>query len=386
MHSGSPGQEKRASSPSPARTLATALADEIIDTSAPGGILCRYDHALLLHSLLRLAETTGTASYRRFAERQAERLAGGDGTGCGFRPGVHDLEQSAVGWVLFEVWKRRRNGACLQAIRRIREDLALHPRTAAGVFWYRKALAYRVWLDGVAMYVPFLSSFALEFDEPELLDDVCGQLILIESWMRDGATGLLYHAWDESRKHVWAHPETGCSPHFSARGMAAYGLALVEALGCLPGDHPDRTALLAMLARFAEAVVRCQDPLSRLWFRVIDQPERRGNLPDAAASALLVSSLVKAVRAGLLGRDYLDAALNGFRGLLSHRVAEADPSDCRPEGVCPASGPAITADWDGSFDWYVSWSSFSEDPLSRAAVILACTEIDRGVHGEKGGR
>lgn len=379
-------QDNPASFPIPARTLAAALADEIIGKPALCSMQWRYDYALLLHSLLMLSETTRRATYRRFVELHAERLAGCGGAGGGYRAGVHDLEQSAVGWVLLEVWRRRRTGICLQAVRSIRKDLSLHPRTAAGVFWYRKALAYRIWLDGVAMYVPFLSSFALEFGEPELFDDVCGQLILIESWMRDAASGLLYHAWDESRKHVWAHPETGCSPHFSARGMASFGMALVEALGCLPGEHPDRTATLAMIARFAEAVVRFQDPVSGLWFHVIDQPERMRNVPDATASALLVSSLAKAVRTGWLERKHLDSALNGFRGLLSHHVAADNPSGYRLSGICPASELAITADWDGSFDWYVNRSSVSNDPFGSAAVILACTEIDRALRRGEGGR
>ena len=60
-----------------------------------------------------------------------------------------------------------------------------------------------MWLDGIYMAGPFLAEYARRFDEPETFDDVVHQILLIEEHTRDDKTGLLYHAWDESKQQRW---------------------------------------------------------------------------------------------------------------------------------------------------------------------------------------
>ena len=49
----------------------------------------------------------------------------------------------------------------------------------------------------------------------------------MEKHARDAKTGLLYHAWDESKEQKWANKETGTSPLFWARAMGWYADALL---------------------------------------------------------------------------------------------------------------------------------------------------------------
>ena len=65
-------------------------------------------------------------------------------------------------------------------------------------------------------------------------NDVVHQIRLIEEHTRDEKTGLLYHAWDESKTQRWADPMTGCSPHFWGRGIGWYVMAIVDVLDHFP--------------------------------------------------------------------------------------------------------------------------------------------------------
>ena len=55
--------------------------------------------------------------------------------------------------------------------------------------------------------------------------------------MRDSATGLFYHAWDDSAagtKAAWADPTTGRSPSVWGRALGWYAMSLVDLLPDLP--------------------------------------------------------------------------------------------------------------------------------------------------------
>ncbi len=44
-----------------------------------------------------------------------------------------------------------------------------------------------------------MPSIAVTFNEPAIFDDLTHQFMLIEQHARDPQTGLLYHAWDETK-------------------------------------------------------------------------------------------------------------------------------------------------------------------------------------------
>ncbi len=86
----------------------------------------------------------------------------------------------------------------------------------------------------------------------------------MEKHARDAKTGLLYHAWDESKQQKWANKETGASPHFWARAMGWYSDALVDALDYFPETHPKRQALIDILNRLVNAIEKQQDKTTGL--------------------------------------------------------------------------------------------------------------------------
>ena len=176
---------------------------------------------------------------------------------------------------------------------------------------------------------PFLAQYANRFDEPALFDDVANQIILMEKHARDPQTGLLYHAWDESRQQRWANPETGQSPHFWGRAMGWYAMAVVDVLDELPHNHPQRGEIIGILGRMFTALAKVQDTKTGLWYQVLDQGTREGNYLEATASCMFVYSMAKAVRKGYVDVNFMDIAKKGYEGILNEWVDDRSEWLCR---------------------------------------------------------
>ena len=85
--------------------------------------------------------------------------------------------------------------------------MATHPRTSEGGFWHKKRYPHQMWLDGLYMASPYLAQYAGLFNEPAIFEDVAKQIILMDRHSYDPATGLFWHAWDESHAQSWADPK-----------------------------------------------------------------------------------------------------------------------------------------------------------------------------------
>ena len=96
----------------------------------------------------------------------------------------------------------------------LRDQLRTHPRTKQGGFWHKKIYTNQMWLDGLYMGAPFYAEYAMLFHEDSAFNDVANQFIWMEKNARDPKSGLLYHAWDESKEQQWANKTTGTSPLF----------------------------------------------------------------------------------------------------------------------------------------------------------------------------
>lgn len=134
-----------------------------------------------------------------------------------------------------------------------------------------------MWLDGLYMGEPFYAEYTVTFEDGAKLDDIAHEFELIQKKATDKKTGLLYHAWDESKEMPWANKETGVSPNFWSRSMGWYVMGLVDVLDYFPKDHPKRKELILYLNNISNALVKFQDK-SGLWYQVTDMGTREGKL------------------------------------------------------------------------------------------------------------
>lgn len=335
-----------------------------------------YEHGLFVKVLAEMVAVTGDEYFDHFVYNWVNHFVTPQGDINTYRVNELNLDQINPGKLLFSLYRHTGDERYAKAIKLLRSQLQQQPRTRSGGFWHKKIYPFQMWLDGLYMASPFYAEYALAFNELELLGDVAHQFKLIEQHTRDPQTGLLYHAWDESKQEKWANPDTGCSPHFWGRAMGWYMMALVDVLDIFPAAHADRPALVQILCRLAEALLQMQDPATGLWFQVVDLPHRFGNYRETSISSMLVYAFAKGVRKGYLAADFQNAAQRAYRGLLENKVKVDARGTLALEGTCSVGGLGGNPYRDGSFEYYVGEPIAANDFKGVGPFILAALEME----------
>ena len=344
----------------------------------------RWDYiaGVVLLAIDRVATARNDAAMRTYVKRNMDRFVQPDGTITGYKPEEVNLDHIAQGRLLFPLLKRTGDSRYRNAARHLRAQLSRHPRTSEGGFWHKQIYPQQMWLDGLYMAEPFYAEYARTFGEPEAFDDIAKQFLLVTRHTRDPRTGLMYHGWDAAKAQKWADPETGLSKNFWGRAMGWYMMGAVDALDYLPRAHKDRDAVIATLKQAAEAVAKVQDPVSGLWWQVLDEPNRAGNYLEASASSMFVYSLAKAARLGYIEPSFRAIAIRGFNGLVSNLVKTGSDGMVSLTNVCQVAGLGgnLRKDGsyrDGSFAYYVSEPIVADDYKGVGPFIMAAHELGR---------
>jgi len=366
------------------QSMAVRMAEAVIKRHSAAQIIWNYESGLVLSALLAVGAATGESRYFRFVKGYMDALVGADGTIRGYRLEEYSLDQINAGKVLFDLYARTGEERYRAALMTLRSQFLTQPRTLSGGYWHKKIYPHQVWLDGLYMQGPFLARYAREFREPEIFDDICHELALIEEKARDERTGLLYHAWDESKTQLWSDPETGCSPHFWGRALGWYAMALVDVLDYLPQDHPGRAGLVASGKRLGEAIAKVQDQETGLWHQILNQPLRNGNYLESSASSMFVFFFAKSIREGYLPADaFVEPARRGYEGLMREKIRLGPDGEAHLEGICRVAGLGGNPYRDGSFEYYTSEPVVRDDYKGLGPFILASLEIEHLSEGSR---
>lgn len=359
------------------RIAASALARYDMDKSR-----WHYKHGLLFKGVYHLWQQTGNGRYLQNVAAYVDHYVTADGSIRTYRPDEYNIDLINPGKLLFPLYRETGDQRYRQAMDHLREQLRHHPRTNEGGFWHKQIYPFQMWLDGIYMGSVFYAEYAATFDEPDAFDDVAFQFTTIEKHTRDPQTGLLYHAWDESRQMPWANPITGCSPHFWSRAIGWYVMAIVDVLDLFPADHPLRPELVAILERTLTAVSCYQDQTTGLWWQVLDQGDRPGNYLEASGTSMFIYAIAKGVQCGYLPKKWLATAEKGFAGLLTHLVTEDDTGHIDLHGICSTAGLGGTPYRDGSFEYYVNEPIITNDLHGVGAFLLAAVELENATSRE----
>ncbi len=343
-----------------------------------------YKPGLLFKGIYQLWQQTGDNRYWQSLAAYVDHYVDDSGAIRTYSREEYNIDQINPGKLLFPLYRATGQERYRKAIWLLREQLRGHPRTHEGGFWHKQIYPFQMWLDGIYMGSPFYAEFAATFNEPAVFDDVAFQITTIEKHTKDPHTGLLYHAWDESRRQRWADPVTGCSPHFWSRAIGWYVMAIVDVLDLFPQEHTARAEFIAIFERTLAAVSRVQDETTGLWWQVLDQDDRPGNYLEASGTSMYVYAIAKGVRHGYLDESWLTIATRGFEGLLNHLVTIDDDNRVDLHGICASAGLGGNPYRDGSFDYYVSEPIVTNDLHGVGAFMLAAIEMERALAGTAG--
>ena len=234
-----------------------------------------------------------------------------------------------------------------------------------------------MWLDGLYMAEPFYAEYAARHGDTAAMNDVARQFLLVARHARDPRTGLYYHAWDAAHQQAWADPATGLSKMFWGRAVGWYLMAALDVLDYLPRTHRDRAAIVRVVQRLADAVARVQDPVTGVWWQVLDQPNRSRNYLEASASAMFTYAFAKGARLGVLPAEYHALAERAFDGMLANFVSIGEDGLVSINGICKVAGLGGTPPRDGTYEYYVSEPVVSNDYKGVGAFMLAAIELGR---------
>jgi len=334
-----------------------------------------YTHGLVLYGMEKLYLQNGDEALADYIKTYADHFIDNEGNIDTLRLTEFNIDSINAGKLLFFLFERTGDERYRLAMDKLRLQLQWQPRTHSGGFWHKRKYPWQIWLDGLYMGQPFYAQYENAFgSDPSVYDDIVSQFAVIEQKTRDAKTGLLYHAWDESRLQPWADPETGRSPGFWSRAMGWYAMAIVDTIEFLPEGHKGRELLPAILTRLVDALIPFQEETG-LWWQVPDQGGREGNWLEASGSSMFVYAIAKGVRLGLLNESYAEVAKKGYAGLLTHIVTTDDQGMVHVNDICRSAGLGGTPYRDGSYDYYVTTDRVSDDAHGIGAFLLAASEI-----------
>ncbi|MCB0644530.1 MAG: glycoside hydrolase family 88 protein, partial [Phaeodactylibacter sp.] len=336
-----------------------------------------YTIGLVMNSLCRVAEEKDKSLYFQYARGYADTMILADGSIRGYDITSFNIDNIAPGPYLLSVYEKTKEPRLETAIQTLKQQLSWQPQTTDGGYWHKLRYPWQMWLDGLFMGEPFQAEYAHKFDQLELLDHVAEQFILAEKHTRDPQTGLLYHGYDESRLQQWAHPETGCSPHFWGRAVGWYCMGLVEVLDHFPKDHEKRAELEAILDRTLQAVLKVQDPETKTWWQVLNLPGKAGNYLESTASCMFTYAMIKGVNKGYLDEKYRPRAKESYEGLLKTFIKVDDDGEVHLTKCCAVAGLGGRPYRDGSYEYYIGEPIRDNDPKGIGPFMLASLEFER---------
>lgn len=332
-----------------------------------------YDVAMLGMAINQLGDID--PKYSEYMEAYMDRMVKEDGS-----IPRYDMEKYNIDYInparnLIILYKKTGEEKYKKALGQFITQMENHPKTESGGYWHKKRYPWQIWLDGVYMGMPFLTMYAKEFDAPKWYDVATHEIKLVYEKTRDPETGLLYHAWDESKEQKWADPETGLSPHFWSRAMGWYVMAIVDVLDYLPEDHPDRDDLVGILKNTLDALLKVRDEESGVWYQVLDQGGREGNYLEGSGTAMYIYAMAKGVNKGYLNEKYLEVANEAFNDMVNTFIIEDGLISM--VNICGSCGLGGTPYRDGSYEYYTTEKIVKNDCKGVAPFIMAAIELDR---------
>lgn len=334
-----------------------------------------YDYAFLAMAIDKLGNID--EKYSKYAKAYIDYFVEDDGTIRGHKTSNYNIDRIRPGNNMIDLYIRTGDEKYKVAIETLIAHLEGQPRTNAGGFWHKKRYPYQMWLDGIYMGSPFMARYATEFNQPHWFNELAFQIKLIYDKTVDAKTGLMYHAWDESREQRWCNPETGQSKHFWSRAMGWYVMAIVDVLDVFPENHQERNELIDILNQVCHALIKVQDSKTGLWYQVLDMGERDGNYIEGSGSAMFIYAFAKGAKNGYLPEQFLDIANKSFDALIEVLVIEGEDGLPTLSNVCGGCGLGGNPYREADYDYYINEKRIDNDQKGVAPLILAAIELNK---------
>ncbi|QSW88588.1 glycoside hydrolase family 88 protein [Flavobacterium endoglycinae] len=335
-----------------------------------------YKMSLTLSAFEKLYQQTKDKKYLNYIKEYADELIDSNGNILKYDINEYNIDYVNPGKLLFNLYEITKDKRYQTVIEQLRKQIASQPRTPSGGFWHKQIYPNQMWIDGLYMAEPFYTQYTVTYENGKSLDDIAKQFELAHDHLKDSKTGLLYHAWDESKEIGWANRETGTSPTIWSRGIGWYMMALVETLDYFPKNHPKQKELIGFLNEIAQNAVKAQSS-SGLWYQVTDKPELQGNFLESSGSAMIIYGLAKGVNKGYLPSSYKKTAQKSFDAFIKEFVKTNENNEITISNVSSNVGLGGKPFRDGTNEYYAKSKTKDNSSPALAAFLLSAIELKK---------
>ncbi|MGC9670753.1 glycoside hydrolase family 88/105 protein [Planosporangium sp. 12N6] len=285
-----------------------------------------YTQGLFLYGTYLVYQRTHDPKYLSYMRAWADRFVDSSGN---MSRSFNNLDSMQSGTVLLALYAETGATKYRTAATQIRNRLKTYPRTRndgnPGAFWHATSRQNQLWADGVYMVLPFLLHYGQVVGEADYANaETVRNLNIYWSHLYDPKTGLLRHAYDESRSQSWANKTTGQAPESWCRAIGWYSMATIEALEIVPANQPGRADLVDHIRTLVAAFKKYQDPASGRWFQLVPEAGLSGNFTETSCSSMYTYTISRAVQRGYVDASYRPVADKGYRGVLARVSSTGD--------------------------------------------------------------
>ena len=309
---------------------------------------------------------------------------------------TNELDSICESRILFDLYEYTNNSKYLNAINYTASVLSSMNTVSNGKnYWHKESYPNQIWLDGMYMYIPFLSRNILFTNNQSRFDDIKAQYEFIKEKMYNSSKGLYYHGYDDSDDKIFWAQSNGCSASFWLRSMGWYVTSLADLLEYIPENNSNREYFVDLYKETIDGILQYKDSETNMFYQVLDKPGESTLVPyntylrplkntkyttdsnisnylESSGSSLFAYSILKGCNLGILNDDYKQIGKDIFMGTYNHSFKDNKLNDiCITAGL----GPDTKTYRDGSFEYYLAEPVGSNDAKGVGPFIMAYLQL-----------
>lgn len=347
-----------------ARMAADTIIAQYTPEELPPAHRFHYHQGIFLTGAERLYALTGDEKYNSYIKAWVDCNIDADGG----LPRCHldEFDDIQPGMLLFRLYDETGDSRYKKALDTMANALEASPTNAKGGVWHKHHLKNQMWLDSMYMMGVIAAMYSRRFDYPYMLEKVYTQMKLMKEYMTDSKTGLMYHAWDDSRQRHKINKKTGLSEVFWGRAIGWFAAAVAEIIEIIGEYHPLRDEFIKAERDILKAVMRYQDSNTGLWYQVLDKADDNRNWLETSCSALFVYAAAKSMRLNIIDSTFAEPIRKGTEGVLGRTVIS--DGKLSVGGICVGTGV-------GTLEEYFARPAKENDLHGMGAFLLMATEV-----------
>lgn len=280
-----------------------------------------------------------------------------------------DMRQAAN--LAYRIYNETKDEHYYECIKYCADTLKEYPKNSLEGLFHMPETPYQMWLDSLYMAGPLCVKYASLSGDSYFYELTIKQALIMRDKLTDPVSGLMFHAWDESREAEWADKETGCSAIIWGRALGWVVVALPQIISMLPDYYKEKEELIEMQKNLIENLVRFQDKKTGMWFQVTDSPEREGNWPETSSTCLFVKGILSSIELGIIEETYAKNAIDAFNAVIEHFYKINDDM-VSIEGICIGTGVD-----EGTYEHYINRPTTTNDLHGGGTFLMMCAEMEK---------